>query len=145
MIAALRGGSMLLTRAAPALRPAAHLNTPTAPLTRWFAAKGDPADVLNKVKPTPAGDMPSIVDQATGLERAEIDNPDLFKHNEVLRGAFGTKENPVKIQSAFASRIVGCTGRAAPDDHDLMWLTVKKGEGIFLCPECGQAFELDPL
>lgn len=84
------------------------------------------------------------MDQATGLERAEIDHPDLFKHNDVLRGAFGTKEHPVKIQSAFDSRIVGCTGDATPNDHDLVWLLVEKDQ-LAICPECGQVFELDPL
>ena len=84
------------------------------------------------------------MEQATGLERAEIEHPDLFKHNEVLRGPFGTTENPVKIQSAYDARIVGCTGKAAPDDHDLVWINVEKGQ-LCICPECGQVFELDPL
>lgn len=111
---------------------------------RPFAAKVDVSTVIPEVKPSPADEIPSILDQATGLERAEIEHPDLFKHNEVLRGAFGTKENPVMIQSNFDSRIVGCTGRAAPDDHDIVWINVKKGEP-FVCRICGQVFVLDPL
>lgn len=111
---------------------------------RAMAAKSDPSEVLPRVKEGVPGETPSILDQATGLERAEIDHPDLFKHNEVLRGPFGTLENPVKIQSAFDSRIVGCTGQASPDDHDLVWLNVEKDTPAE-CAECGQVFELDPL
>lgn len=144
-------------RAAPSLRALARFtaapsslrtNLPPALLShapaRAFAAKPDAPNVIPEVKPGVAGEIPSIFDQATGLERAEIEHPDLFKHNEVLRGPFGTLENPVKIQSNYDARIVGCTGKAAPDDHDLVWLSVEKGE-LCICDECGQVFELDPL
>lgn len=96
------------------------------------------------VKASPEDEIPSIFDQATGLERAEIEYPDLFKHNEVLRGPFGTEENPVKIQSHYENRIVGCTGHPTPKDHDIVWLQVEKGEKA-CCRECGQYFVLDPL
>lgn len=113
-------------------------------LTRRLATKAEGPPVVAEVKPGVVGEIPSILDQGTGLERAEIDHPDLFKHNEVLRGPFGTAENPVLIQSNYDSRIVGCTGKANPDDHDLVWLSVEKGENS-TCRECGQVFELDPL
>lgn len=110
------------------------------------AAKPSSASNATIAEPTagPDSDIPSIFDQATGVERAEIDYPDLFKHNEVLRGPFGTEENPVKIQSHYDNRIVGCTGRPSPDDHDIVWLQVEKGIKS-CCPECGQFFVLDPL
>lgn len=111
---------------------------------RAYAAKSDPADVLPKVKEGEPGETPSILDQATGLERAEIEHPDLFRHNEVLRGDFGTDENPVLIQSNFDARIVGCTGHAAPDDHDLHWINVEKDQ-IATCGQCQQKFRLEPL
>jgi len=91
-----------------------------------------------------ADTVPDSFDQAAGLERAEIDYPDIFAHNEVSRGPFGTKSSPALIESAFDERIVGCTGEAAPADHDLHWLTVKKGE-LCTCPVCGQVFALSPL
>lgn len=116
----------------------------TALASRAFAAKSDVPNLVSEVKPGVPGEIPSIFDQATGLERAEIDHPDLFKHNEVLRGPFGTPENPVKIQSNYDARIVGCTGKSTPDDHDLVWLSVEKDEPS-TCGECGQVFELDPL
>lgn len=128
----------------PRSTPASAFNASAFNGLRLFGAKPDTSDVLPQVKEGPAGEVASIFDQATGLERAEIDHPDLFKHNEVLRGPFGTHENPVLIQSNFESRIVGCTGRAAPEDHDLFWLNVEKGSDS-VCPECGQVFKLEPL
>ena len=125
----------------------------TVILRRAFAAKTEPAapDAAAgptmadmSVKPCPDDEVPSILEQGTGLERAEIEYPDLFRHNEVIRGAFGTEKNPVKIQSMYDERIVGCTGLASPEDHDLMWIKVEKGI-MARCPLCDQRFVLDPL
>ncbi|PXF43140.1 Cytochrome c oxidase subunit 5b-1, mitochondrial [Gracilariopsis chorda] len=132
-----------LSRSPSTLHPRL-LSIPSSHSVRHYAAKSDGPSVVAEVKPGTPGEIPSIMDQATGLERAEIDHPDLFKHNEILKGPFGTAEHPVKIQSAYDARIVGCTGKAAPDDHDLVWLLVEKGEQA-VCKECGQVFELDPL
>jgi uncharacterized Zn-finger protein len=131
------------------LRPGAGTEAAPAMLLcasrRTMAVKpADAAEVIPEVKAGVPGETPSIFDQATGLERAEIDHPDLFKHNEVLRGPFGTEDNPVLIQSNFESRIVGCTGKAAPEDHDLFWINVEKDEKS-TCPVCSQVFKLDPL
>ena len=138
----------LARTAAAAAAPSSRASRPAAALSRGaaraFAAKPDAPNLVPEVKPGVAGEIPSIFDQATGLERAEIEHPDLFKHNEVLRGPFGTEDNPVKIQSNYDARIVGCTGKATPDDHDLVWLSVEKGQAC-TCDECGQVFELDPL
>lgn len=135
-------GLRALARSGIALRSGTHSNA--LRMSRAFAAKADIPNLIPEIKPGRDDEIPSILDQATGLERAEIDHPDLFKHNEILRGPFGTTENPVKIQSNFDSRIVGCTGKASPDDHDLVWISVRKGE-LAICKECGQVFELDPL
>lgn len=124
--------------------PSRSLIHPRGPARAFGAAKPDASDVLPEVKEGAPGELPSILDQATGLERAEIDHPDLFRHNEVLRGEFGTDENPVLIQSNFDARIVGCTGHAAPDDHDLHWINVTKGE-IATCGQCEQKFKLEAL
>lgn len=136
--------AMLLQRAATLGRMVARPHTYNNMYARAFASGGDPSKVLPKVKEGVPGETPSILDQATGLERGEIEHPDLFKHNEVLQGPFGTMENPVMIQSAFESRIVGCTGKEAPDDHDLVWLNVHKGVKA-ICDYCGQVFELESL
>lgn len=116
-----------------------------ATFARPFATRTD--DVSSPIPPPKASadsDIPSIFDQATGLERAEIENPEIFKHNEVLRGPFGTLDNPVKIPSHYDSRIVGCTGRPSPDDHEIVWIVAKKDEKS-CCPSCNQYFEIMPL
>jgi len=99
---------------------------------------------LFQVEAAPEQTVPSSFQQAAGLERAEIYDPKLFAHNDVLEGPFGTPENPVLVESCFESRIVGCTGDAAPDDHDLFWFEVPAGE-IVTCPLCGQAFKLKQI
>jgi uncharacterized Zn-finger protein len=87
--------------------------------------------------------MPTAEDQAIGLERLELEHPDIFKHNEVIRGPFGTLDAPVLVESAYDSRIVGCTGPAAPHDHDLYWIEVRKDRPA-VCPLCEQVFALKP-
>ncbi|OSX79428.1 hypothetical protein BU14_0077s0049 [Porphyra umbilicalis] len=157
--AALRSLSRAVPRQPVALGPAAYVGsagaaarfmaataTTTAPGTSKTAVAKPRSDAVAK---PPAADadadtVPDSFDQAAGLERAEIDYPDIFAHNEVSRGPFGTKSSPALIESAFDERIVGCTGEAAPADHDLHWLTVKKGE-LCTCPVCGQVFALSPL
>jgi len=104
------------------------------------AAK-DAVAKLYEVEGSAAGEVPSSFKQAAGLERAEIENPDIFAHNDVLTGPFGTLETPTLVESAFDSRIVGCTGDEAPNDHDIYWLEVKKDEKI-VCPLCEQVFAL---
>jgi uncharacterized Zn-finger protein len=98
-------------------------------------------DLQPPVRGAPPGAMPTAEDQATGLERLELEYPDLFKHNEVIRGPFGTMDAPVMVESAYNSRIVGCTGPAAPNDHDLYWLEVRKDQPA-VCPLCEQVFTL---
>lgn len=63
-----------------------------------------------KPKAAAPGTVPDSFEQSTGLERAEIEIPDLFKHNEPINGPFGTEADPCLVESVFDSRIVGCTG-----------------------------------
>jgi len=56
----------------------------------------------------------------------------------VLRGPFGTLENPVVVPSILESRIVGCLGH--PDDpHDLTWHVVSEHKNV-VCALCAQVF-----
>ena len=139
----------LATKAAtdpPTSSPPTHsgVGNPSAETAPASADAPSPKMVpVPEVRACPPGEMPDSYDQATGLERLELENPDLFRHNEVIRGPFGTPEAPVQVESAFESRIVGCTGHAVPDDHELMWILVKKGEQC-RCPLCDQVFVLKP-
>jgi len=56
----------------------------------------------------------------------------------VLRGPFGTLEDPVVVPSILESRIVGCLGH--PDDpHDLTWHIVSEHRNA-VCALCAQVF-----
>mmetsp|Transcript_46197 Transcript_46197/g.92338 ORF Transcript_46197/g.92338 Transcript_46197/m.92338 type:complete len:98 (+) Transcript_46197:302-595(+) len=87
------------------------------------------------------------MDQATGLERAELlaenEGKNLFDVQPV--GAFGTKENPVIVESIYEERIMGCPGGCASGDttgfNELRWFIVKR-EKPYVCPECSQVFKL---
>jgi len=141
----LRDGSHLLrgTLSLSALKTPSSIRTTQA---RSAASTASSAEVEEAFKPHPAppGSTPDSFGQSTGLERAEIEIPDIFQHNEVLKAPFGTEAEPCLVESAFDSRIVGCTGDAAPHDHDLYWLEVKSGESS-TCPLCEQVFALKQI
>ncbi|GJQ10045.1 hypothetical protein GpartN1_g4803.t1 [Galdieria partita] len=91
--------------------------------------------------------MPSSFEQATGSERAELEDPDLYRNPEkyvnsrVMIAPFGTKEKPLLIPSRYDARMIGCTGREAPNDHEVYYMTVKENNDK-VCPLCGQVFRL---
>ena len=91
--------------------------------------------------------MPTDAEQATGLERRELEaekqGKPLFGDTE-LRGHFGTPQNPVKVESVFDSRIVGCQGGSGDKEHELIWHVVSHGMPL-VCLECGQTFELEKI
>ncbi|KAA8491757.1 Cytochrome c oxidase subunit 5b-2, mitochondrial [Porphyridium purpureum] len=108
------------------------------------AAYRSELDKLYDIKPTPPGQVPDSMTQAAGLEKAEIENPKMFAHNDMIVGPFGTTEEPTYVESAFDSRIVGCTGDEAPHDHDILWILVEAGKQA-CCPLCEQVFELKQI
>ena len=87
------------------------------------------------------GEVPSSFDQSAGVEKMEIEKPDLWAKNEVIRGPFGTVDAPTFVESAFETRIVGCTGDESPNDHDLLWILVEDKQQA-QCPLCEQVFQL---
>jgi len=95
----------------------------------------------------PADRMPSSFEQATGSERAELEDPDIYRNPEkfvnsrVMIAPFGTKEKPLLIPSRYDSRMIGCTGRQAPNDHEVYYMNVEEGSDK-VCPLCGQVFRL---
>jgi len=64
-----------------------------------------------------------------------------LEEKHVLYGARGTIDNPVKVESIYPSRIVGCFGSSETHEHDLLWHVVKR-ERPTVCLECGQVFQL---
>jgi hypothetical protein len=61
-------------------------------------------------------------------------------NDQPAEGDFGTMAKPVRIYSAFHSRIVGCKG-GDHNQHRMFWFELKEGPK-HVCTECGQAFKL---
>lgn len=84
--------------------------------------------------------MPTDEQQATGLERFELlgklKGVDVFDMEPLQMTHLGTTDNPIKIQSFWPTRIVGCTGYPA-DSHDTIYLHLNNQLKHHRCPECG--------
>jgi len=91
-------------------------------------------------------EVPTDLEQATGLERlellAKLDGKEFFDMAPLEMTRLGTKQNPIIISSKDDYRFVGCTGFPA-DSHDTIWLTVKQDHEFDRCPECGCVYKLD--
>eukprot|EP00871_Galdieria_phlegrea_P003507 jgi/Galph1/4157/GphlegSOOS_G2836.1 len=100
-----------------------------------------------ELRPSAPDRMPDAFDQATGSERAELEDPDIYRNPEkyvnsrVMIAPFGSKEKPLLIPSRYDARLIGCTGRKAPNDHEIYYMTVKE-KNDKVCPLCGQVFRL---
>jgi hypothetical protein len=93
--------------------------------------------------------LPDIEQQVRGLQARELEaqraGKPVFPTNQgLLTGPFGTEANPVKVPSAFSSRIVGCTGGSGDHSHELLWHEVREGETT-VCMACGQFFTLERI
>ncbi|KAF8656219.1 hypothetical protein AX16_002655 [Volvariella volvacea WC 439] len=92
-----------------------------------------------------AGQVPTDVDQATGLERlqllGELEGINVFDDSPLDASRIGTKANPILVQSYDVERIVGCTGSPA-DSHDILWFNLRKDKQA-RCTECGSVYALD--
>ncbi|TFK40389.1 COX5B, subunit VB of cytochrome c oxidase [Crucibulum laeve] len=92
-----------------------------------------------------SGQVPTDVEQATGLERlqllGEMEGFDVFDESPLDASRIGTLANPVLVPSYDVERIVGCTGFPA-DSHDVLWFNLKK-EKRGRCTECGSVYALD--
>jgi len=60
------------------------------------------------------GTVPDDLEQATGIERAELlaklEGKELFDVGPLMITSFGTKKNPVMVKSVDSIRHVGCSG-----------------------------------
>ncbi|KAF9468056.1 cytochrome c oxidase polypeptide IV [Collybia nuda] len=92
-----------------------------------------------------AGEVPSDIDQATGLERlqllGEMEGIDVFDPSPLDSSRIGTKANPIMVPSYDVERLIGCTGSPA-DSHDVHWYNLEKDKNI-RCVECGSVYALD--
>ncbi|KZP00481.1 COX5B-domain-containing protein [Calocera viscosa TUFC12733] len=94
------------------------------------------------------GQVPTDVDQATGLERlqmlGQIEGIDVFDQSPLEMTRMGTMADPVLVDTLSDERIVGCTGFPA-DSHDTLWLAASIQAGKARCPECGCVYQLHDL
>ncbi|KAG6908690.1 hypothetical protein DXG01_003704 [Tephrocybe rancida] len=91
------------------------------------------------------GEVPSDVEQATGLERlqllGELEGIKVFDDAPLDASRVGTKADPILVPSYDVERIIGCTGSPA-DSHDVLWFNLTQ-ERHARCTECGSVYALD--
>ncbi|KAH8700352.1 putative cytochrome c subunit VB [Talaromyces proteolyticus] len=95
---------------------------------------------------TKPGQVPTDIEQATGLERLELigkmQGIDLFDMKPLDASRKGTLENPIIVNGAGDEQYAGCTGYPA-DSHIVNWLTVSRERPIERCNECGNVVKLN--
>ncbi|GAA6063363.1 hypothetical protein JCM10212_004409 [Sporobolomyces blumeae] len=91
------------------------------------------------------GEVPTDIEQATGLERFELlhklKGEEAFSLEPLEVTRLGTLNDPIMVFSLDNERIVGCTGFPV-DSHDTILFPVGKDKPT-RCPECGCAFKVD--
>ncbi|GAA5895963.1 cytochrome c oxidase subunit IV [Sporobolomyces salmoneus] len=91
------------------------------------------------------GQVPTDIEQATGLERFELlhklKGQEAFSLEPLQMDRLGTLDDPIMVFSLDKERIVGCTGYPV-DSHDTILFPVG-AEKPTRCPECGSAFLAD--
>eukprot|EP00281_Chroomonas_sp_CCMP1168_P021120 CAMPEP_0206234842 /NCGR_PEP_ID=MMETSP0047_2-20121206/12812_1 /ASSEMBLY_ACC=CAM_ASM_000192 /TAXON_ID=195065 /ORGANISM="Chroomonas mesostigmatica_cf, Strain CCMP1168" /LENGTH=153 /DNA_ID=CAMNT_0053658967 /DNA_START=45 /DNA_END=506 /DNA_ORIENTATION=- len=144
--------SKLFQRLLPAARQVAGVRAATFhPVAARFMSGKAP---LPEPKWKQAADLddiiPGNIDQATGLERAEMlaemEGKQIFEDGMV--GPFGTAENPVMVESIYDERIVGCPGGCADGDtsinNEMRWFVVTS-KAPYKCPTCSQVFAIKKI
>ncbi|TDZ18735.1 Cytochrome c oxidase subunit 4 [Colletotrichum sidae] len=93
-----------------------------------------------------AGQVPTDLEQSTGLERLEIlgkmEGVDIFDMRPLDASRKGTMENPILVRSAGEEQYLGCTGVPA-DSHVTIWLTISRDRPHERCPECGSVYKME--
>ncbi|KAI9275683.1 cytochrome c oxidase subunit VB-domain-containing protein [Phascolomyces articulosus] len=93
-----------------------------------------------------AGQVPTDLEQATGLERiellAKLEGKEFFDMEPLNMTHIGTVKNPIVVKSHDNVRFVGCTGYPA-ESHDTIWISLDKSHDNDRCPECGSVFTMD--
>ncbi|KAL0079791.1 cytochrome c oxidase subunit VB-domain-containing protein [Phycomyces blakesleeanus] len=93
-----------------------------------------------------AGEVPTDLEQATGLERiellAKLEGKELFDMEPLQVTHLGTPKNPIVVESHDPIRFVGCTGFPV-ESHDVIWINLDKSHEHDRCPECGSVFTMN--
>ncbi|KAF9173105.1 Cytochrome c oxidase subunit 4 [Mortierella sp. AD011] len=90
------------------------------------------------------GAVATDLDQATGLERAELlgkmQGKDIFDLAPLEFSVRGTKANPTIIHSRDPVRYVGCTG-VGEETHEVRWLLIDETHEFDRCDQCGNVYK----
>ncbi|QLG74299.1 hypothetical protein HG535_0G01830 [Zygotorulaspora mrakii] len=93
---------------------------------------------------TQPGNIPTDLEQATGLERLELlgklEGIEVFDLKPLDSSRKGTMKDPIVVESYDDYRYIGCTGSPA-DSHTIMWLKATEGREA-RCWECGSVYKL---
>ncbi|QLL32739.1 hypothetical protein HG536_0D02610 [Torulaspora globosa] len=93
------------------------------------------------------GEIPTDLEQATGLERLELlgklEGIEVFDLKPLDSSRKGTMQDPIIVESYDDYRYVGCTGSPA-DSHTVMWLKPTVNQ-VARCWECGSVYKLKPV
>lgn len=88
------------------------------------------------------GTIPTDLDQATGLERAEIlgklEGVDIFDLEKPITEGKGTFQDPYLVPTYIGYRYVGCRGKNG-EDHKAYWMKVEEDK-VARCWQCGTAY-----
>ena len=107
------------------------------------------------------GTIGSDFDQSVGVERLELlsqlAGKPIFSSSQILShpkgdGVKGSLSDPVLVETLAAAgdgkeqmeRIVGCSG-VPKGSHEIGFFWVRSEKEATRCPECGQAFLLQPI
>ncbi|PWN22759.1 cytochrome c oxidase, partial [Microstroma glucosiphilum] len=87
-----------------------------------------------------AGETPTDLQQATGIERLELlgrlEGIEIFDMKPLDASRIGTMKEPIVVKSLHPERIVGCSGSPA-GSHDTIYLSLNLTLERHRCPECG--------
>ncbi|KAF8977167.1 cytochrome c oxidase subunit VB-domain-containing protein [Cyathus striatus] len=90
-----------------------------------------------------AGEVPTDVEQATGLERlqllGELEGVSVFDESALDASRVGTKADPIRVLSYVTYRRLHWF---PADSHDVHWFLLKKDKQA-RCMECGSVYALD--
>ncbi|KAF9583191.1 Cytochrome c oxidase subunit 4 [Lunasporangiospora selenospora] len=131
--------------------PLARVSLRAAPVARFSAISvrfgGHHEVKVNQGPGAQAGEVPTDLNQSTGLERAEIlgkmQGKDVFDLEPLSFDVRGTKANPTIIHSRDPTRFIGCTG-VAGEHHETKWLVIDSQHEFDRCDECGNVYKWTP-
>ncbi|CAO1620901.1 unnamed protein product [Parajaminaea phylloscopi] len=135
------------TAAVAAPRPFAAVRSFASSASRWSDDHHHQAPILQG-DGAKAGEVPSNMQQATGLERFELlgrlQGIDVFDMKPLESHRLGTVKEPITVNSLHPDRVIGCTGSPG-GSHDTVWISLNTHKELHRCRECGSVYKLNHM